>query len=69
MMPNSMDDLNVVREVGTGPCACPNPSIENCGFPGADLAAKAALKTAQENGRAQGPAPTGAYGDNSNQRP
>jgi len=41
MMPNSMEYLNVVREVGTGPRACPNPGIENRGFPGAILAAKA----------------------------
>ncbi len=59
MMPNSMDNSNVVREVGTGPRACPNPGIENCGFSGANPAAKAALKTVQENRRAQGPAPTG----------
>jgi hypothetical protein len=59
MMPNSMDNLNVVREVGTGPCACPNPGKENRSFPGANLAAKAAKRTVQENGRAQGPAPTG----------
>jgi len=58
-MPNSMDNLNVVRAVGTGPCACPYPGIEHSGFSGENLAAKAGQETGQEIGRAQGPGPTG----------
>ena len=59
MMPNSKDNIDVVCVVGTGPGACPYPGIENCGFPGANLAAKAALRTVQEHGGAQEPATTG----------
>ncbi len=33
MMPHSMDNLIIVREVGAGPCACPNPGIESSGLP------------------------------------
>ena len=29
IMPNHLHGIIVISEVGTGPCACPNPDIEN----------------------------------------